>query len=298
MHNISSTLTTQSTIQDLLNCPAFAGYADKLLPWDNQLPNPHMRLANIGELMPYHNYIQPQQIVNSLNQMQASVAQGQQIFYSFYSEQERRQDPNKNHTGLFLFRGQANAPFAIIAPGGGFAYVGALHEGFPIAQSIAQRGYNAFVIKYRSAMGGRIATEDMAKAIEFIENHAESLQVSAQNYSCWGASAGARMSAAIAAYGTQTFGTKNNSRPIANIMLYTGYSMYSHNEPATFATIGEKDSIASVEVMRKRIAQLAKLGCATEFYVFPNLEHGFALGTNTTAQGWEQKAIDFWQKQI
>ena len=56
-----------------------------------------------------------------------------------------------------MFKGKPNAPFAMIAPGGGFAYVGSLHEGFPIAQSIAEQGYNAFVVKYRAGMGGQIA---------------------------------------------------------------------------------------------------------------------------------------------
>ena len=55
----------------------------------------------------------------------------------------------KRQTGLFCFRGKAGSPFAVIAPGGGFAYVGSVHEGFPFAAKIAEHGYHAFVLRYR-----------------------------------------------------------------------------------------------------------------------------------------------------
>ena len=46
----------------------------------------------------------------------------------------------------------------MIAPGGGFAYVAAVHEGFPYAVEISNRGYNAFVLKYRAGHAATIAT--------------------------------------------------------------------------------------------------------------------------------------------
>lgn len=69
----------------------------------------------------------------------------------------------------------------MIAPGGGFAYVGSVHEGFPFAAKIAEHGYHAFVLRYR--LGNRKATEDMAAAIDFIEEHAAELGINRQNYS-------------------------------------------------------------------------------------------------------------------
>ena len=41
------------------------------------------------------------------------------------------------------------------APGGGFSYVASLHEGFPYAVEISNRGYNAFVLKYRAGQAAR-----------------------------------------------------------------------------------------------------------------------------------------------
>ena len=66
-----------------------------------------------------------------------------------------RRTPREN-TGLFFLRGKPGAPFAVIAPGGGFAYVGSVHEGFPYAVEISNRGFNAFVLKYRAGHGERL----------------------------------------------------------------------------------------------------------------------------------------------
>ena len=45
-----------------------------------------------------------------------------------------------------FFRGRPGAPFAVICPGGGFSYVGSIHEGFPHALALSRMGYNAFVV--------------------------------------------------------------------------------------------------------------------------------------------------------
>jgi hypothetical protein len=41
--------------------------------------------------------------------------------------------------------GRPGAPFAVVCPGGGFSYVGSVHEGFPHAAAISSKGLNAFV---------------------------------------------------------------------------------------------------------------------------------------------------------
>ena len=68
---------------------------------------------------------------------------------------------------MFFFRGKPGAPFAVISPGGGFSYVGSIHEGFPLAVALSQKGYNAFVLQYRVG-GETIACEDLAAALSYI----------------------------------------------------------------------------------------------------------------------------------
>ena len=60
-------------------------------------------------------------------------AKGKRVFYDFYTEEQKKEDPDKENTGLFFFRGRPGAPFAVVCPGGGFAYVAVLHGGLPTA---------------------------------------------------------------------------------------------------------------------------------------------------------------------
>lgn len=75
------------------------------------------------------------------------------------------------NTGLFFFRGNSNAPFAICNAGGGFSYVGAMHDSFPHALELSKQGYNAFALIYRPGY----AYEDLARAITYICDHADEL---------------------------------------------------------------------------------------------------------------------------
>ena len=102
------------------------------------------------------------------------------FFYDIYSDADKQADSRKNNTGLFFFRGEPGRPFAIVCPGGGFSYVGAIHEGFPLAIALSRMGYNAFSIQYRTG-GAQVACEDLAQAIDYIMRHAEELQVSTED---------------------------------------------------------------------------------------------------------------------
>ena len=157
-------LSANSSIRDLLNHPAFSGFGRLILPWDDRAYDETMRLAEIGSLLPYHTQVRPETVVGALNRMIDDVGKGRTVFYDFYTEVQKREDPTKEHTGLFFFRGKPGAPFAVIAPGGGFSYVGSVHEGFPYAVEISSKGYNAFVLKYRAGQGGAVATQDLAAA--------------------------------------------------------------------------------------------------------------------------------------
>ena len=165
-----------------------------------------MKLSNIGVLLPYHSRVDVASTIAALNRLIDDRTHGRQIHFDIYTEAEKREQPAKANTGLFYYRGQAGAPFAVILPGGGFAYVGSVHEGFPFASEISKAGFNAFVLKYRVGLGASAATEDLATAIAFIFRNATALGVSTRGYSLWGSSAGARMAAYIGSHGLVRFG--------------------------------------------------------------------------------------------
>jgi acetyl esterase/lipase len=289
-------LTPRSTLRDILEHPAFAGFAKQILPWDGRAYDTDMRLSDIGSLLPYHRHVEPDVVIGALNRMIADVNDGKAIFYDIYDEAQKRTQPAKENTGLFFFRGRPGAPFAVIAPGGGFAYVGSVHEGFPYAVDISNSGYNAFVVRYRAGHGGRIATDDMAAAVSYILANAKTLGVSTEDYSLWGSSAGARMAASIGSHGLAAFGGDAAAKPTAVVMAYTAHSDTSSDEPPTFVVGGEQDGIAPPAAMERRVAALRRAGTPVEYRTYQHLDHGFGPGAGTSAEGWIVDAVRFWER--
>lgn len=293
----SLAVTETTRLTQVIAAPEFADFGELIFPSSDRITQT-MTVADTGRLLPYHSNIDPTEVATTLNAMLAGVREGGVTFHPLYTADEVAGDSAKGEVGLFLFRGEPNAPFAIVAPGGGFGYVGSIHEGFPYAQTIAQHGHNAFVLTYRVGGGGRPATEDLAHAIDYIFAHQEALRVSTDGYSLWGSSAGARMAANLGSHGTAAFGEDSRPRARTVVMAYTGHSDHTADDPATFAVVGSHDGIANPATMRTRIDTLDRLGIPTEFHVYEGIGHGFGLGTGTIAEGWIDKAISFWEAQI
>ena len=169
-------------------------------------------------------------------------------------------------------------------------------DSFPHALELSKKGYNAFALIYRP--GAQTACEDLARAIAFIHEHAEELQVDVSDYSLWGGSAGARMAAWLGSYGTESFGENTYPGPAAVIMQYTGLSEVYGNEPPTYNCVGTRDGIASYRTMQARIDAIKANGTDAEIEVFQGLSHGFGLGTGTVAEGWLDNAIVFWESNM
>ncbi len=93
-----------------------------------------------------------------------------------------------------------------------------------------------------------------------------------------------------------------HSRASGNISFlsngYTGHSEYTRQDPPTYVVIGANDGIASPPLMRRRVEALKAAGIEAEFHLFPNLRHGFGLGIGTSAEGWVDGAVKFWEKHI
>ena len=294
---INKEITADTKVVDVINDEDFQGFGQYLFPVEDGMPDENMTLENIDFLLPYHSHINVNTTIDVIRSMKNEAESGETIFYDIYTDEEKEEDPSKEDTGLFFFRGKENAPFAIVNAGGGFSYVGSIHESFPHALELSRQGYNAFALQYRTG-GEQEACEDLAAAISYIFEHADELGVSTENYSLWGGSAGARMAANLGSYGPQRYGGDNLPRPAAVIMQYTGHSDYTKNDPPTYACVGEDDGIADWRVMQERIDHLNDLGIETEFHKYENLGHGFGLGIGTSAEGWIDDAIDFWAKQI
>lgn len=285
--------TVNSKVSEVSSDPVFQDFGRLIFP----VHTGYYSGETLGGLqLTWYSNIDADRTVEIVNDMKTHAEAGATIFYDIYTDAEKAADPAKEDTGLFFFKGEAGAPFAVCNAGGGFAYVGAIHDSFPHALELSKKGYHAFALIYRP--GAQMACEDLARAISFIFEHAGELEVDTDCYSLWGGSAGARMAATLGSYGTAYFGGDDVPRAGAVIMQYTGHSDYSENDPPTFACVGENDGIASWRSMEQRLHHLSSLGIDTEFHHYPDLPHGFGLGTGTVAEGWLDDAVAFWEKQI
>ena len=114
------TFTIETRIIDVQNDPAFGdGY---------------MSGDTLGSLrLTWYNNIDPDKTVEICNYMRDHAETGDTIFYDIYTEEEKKADSAKRDTGLFFFKGDPGKKFAVVNAGGGFAYVGAMHDSFPHA---------------------------------------------------------------------------------------------------------------------------------------------------------------------
>lgn len=294
---IDTPLTLDHRVEDIVNHAAFQGFGEMLLPLNNNSSYYTTSLKDVGSLMPYHGNVRPDIVLSSVNYMIEEVDRGKTIFYNFYSAQQKQRNPSLEQTGLFFFRGNPGAPFAIVCPGGGFSYVGSLHEGFPLAQVISNNGLNAFVIRYRIGSEQR-ATQDLAAATSYIFSNAEKLGVSTKDYSLWDGSAGARMVGNIALNGVPAYGGDNLPKPVTAVIAYTGQSSYSSDFPSTFLTVAANDGIANVNAVNRRVENLKAAGVEVEYRRYRTAGHGFGTGKGTDAEGWMNDAIGFWKRHI
>lgn len=274
-------IALDTTIGELLRRPEFDGYAEYLLPLEFRYRD-DWTMRDIPRLLPYHTGVDPEASVAILNRLSERARRGEKVWI----------DLGREDVGLFAFPGRKGAPFVIVCPGGGFAYVGSIHEGFPYAEAFAAEGMNAFVLQYRTG-SGRWACEDLADAILRVRTMAD---VDPDGYALAGSSAGARMAAWLGSYGTEAFGRRAAPRPAAVIMAYTGLSEWQETDPATYMIQGTRDGIAPISVTDRRMRALERAGVKVRYERINGLPHGFGLGTGTAAEGWIGRATAFWRE--
>ena len=293
----TDSFTENTTVAEVKANVAFGDFGRLLFPVDRTVSD-DMTLKDVSSSSTYtwYNYIKPEKTVEIVNYLKNAAESGQQIFYNIYTEEEMQADSSLRATGLFFFKGEDNAKFAVCNAGGGFAYVGAMHDSFPHALELSKMGYNAFALIYRPDA----PYDDLARAIEFIHDNADTLKVDPNDYSLWGGSAGARMAAlrGNSDYLQQLSGRTDIGQAGAVIMQYTGYTYTSKADAPTYVCVGTSDGIANWKTMQNRLNTLESYGIPTEFHAYEGLPHGFGLGTGTVAEGWIYDAVNFWEEQF
>ena len=110
-------------VQDVISNPVFEGCGRLIFPVDRQISD-DLTLENVEDILIWYNDVNPDKTVEIVNYLGEQAAAGNQIFYDIYTEEEKEEDPEKEDTGLFFFRGEPGGKVAICNAGGGFVYVG------------------------------------------------------------------------------------------------------------------------------------------------------------------------------
>ena len=285
--------TADTKIDDVIGYPAFGDWGRLIFPVNKG----YYSGDTLGQLnLTWYTEIRPEKTVEICNYFKDHTDAGEVVFYDIYTEEEKASDPSLKDTGIFFFRGEPGAKFAVCNSGGGMVYVGSMHDSFPHALELSKMGYNAFACIYRA--GYETGPRDCARAVAFIIEHAEELQVDPNDYSLWGGSAGARIADWVGTYGTAYYGEKDYPQAAAVIMQYTALSEVTGNEPATYNCVGTRDGIAPYTTMQERIDRISANGTDTMIEVFDGLSHGFGIATGTVAEGWVDHAASFWERNM
>lgn len=303
-------ITLNDRVYDVMRHPAFEGFGPRLFSWNDYQNRAYPEKATMRETLNYDLWLthsDPQRQVDGLNRLIDDVNAGETVFYDIYTEEEKAKDSYKNYTGLTFFRGKPGAPFMIFVLSGGYVFVAMLHEGLPIAKIVSEHGYNAFVLRYRVDMGGRYPIDyqrpaglDLIRAVQFIQQHADELQVDKENYSLWGGSAGAHTVSDVV-YGEAGVTQKQRLFPAAAVIAYTYFSDdidFKSSESPAYFIVGKQDGIAPWSCVAERARKMKAAGCTVEEHIINQLGHGFGVGRDTPAAGWVEQAIAFWERNM
>lgn len=294
------------SVKGLISSSAFAGKGILLLPWDDSSRyTDEMTIADLKEQFLWHSNVSGHEMLAGINRLVDDVNDGWNVFHDIYTEEEMEAEPEKKNTGLFFLHGKKDAPFVLIVPGGSCYYAASLHTGFPFAMAFNEKGYNAFVLKYRVGAGmpdEPKAEEDLKRAIDFILENAEDFGVDPDDFALCGESVGARFCSHLV-YGraddesTERY-ADSVKRPCAVILecpILEGVPSFKPYDPAAFLITGQEDHLATSVELQKYGEAMEKAGAHMHLEVYEHLEHGFGTGDGTAAAGWLNEAILFWE---
>lgn len=226
----------------------------------------------------------------------------------------------------FVLRDGKKHPFAVVCPGGGYGMVCSFIEGTPIARRLNEQGVSVFIVYYRVREKARYPhpQDDLARAVGEILQRAEEYGVEKDHYSVCGSSAGGHLAAS---FGTESMGYAKYGlpKPGAIILAYPVITMdpalthmgthdnllgkqailaqekaasideqVTENFPPCYIWCGDADKTVPPENTRRMAAALAAAGVPCCCEIFPGVDHGVGPGTGTAAEGWIDKALDFW----
>ena len=264
-----------------------------------------------------------------LNYLAQVYHDGTRVTYPLYSEKEIAAVPARAHAELYYCPAQQpGAKFAIVLSGNALYYSGELRGGVSTAWELHEQGYAVFSLRYRIGWeaGDDAPLEDLARAIRFVMDNADTFGVSTEDYALLGYSSGGQLAGVFGneekgwgRYGVPKPGVLLLVYPINNFLgakpayhllmdtdrlerryySYTVSKLVTPDYPPTFLWYGRNDLMLKAFVYPLQGPTLAKAleasGVPNRVEVYDNAKHGIGIGVGTDAEGWVERAAEFWQ---
>jgi acetyl esterase/lipase len=215
-------------------------------------------------------------------------------------------------------KGKANGKAVLIAPGGGYRFVSMDSEGFRVADRLAQAGYAAFVLKYRTVPTPRdaesnlrelatlfgslgkaeladheAAVEDLALAVALLSERAAQWHIDPAQIHVIGFSAGARSAIRLLEKRPEAA----RARTVALMYPPMTQTVSGGPRPPLFLAIAADDPLFRQGGLNLVSAWL-KQSANVEFHLYSGGSHGFGMRPQgTTSDRWIDHYLSWLQHQ-
>jgi len=203
----------------------------------------------------------------------------------------------------------------VVIPGGGHTELWMDHEGYRVAEYLADHGIAAFILKYRLAhqSGSSYTVEgdelaDARRAIRVVRSRAADWQVDPQRIGVLGFSAGGELAflASTRYEGAQPTAAdpvaQVSSRPDFQALLYPGIPAdlrVTAATPPAFLLCGADDQPAISSGLAELYLAMRRAGAHAELHIYDGVGHGFGMRADNVGPtaAWPRQLLDWMDQQ-
>jgi len=211
---------------------------------------------------------------------------------------------------IYSAKGKNSGKAVLIIPGGGYEVVAVHHEGYDLAEVLAENGITAAVLKYRlpdSASSDKphlVPLADTRKALKFLRDLSEKYQFDKNQVGVIGFSAGSHLATVISLWRSDdkdenpdfsgliygvTILNDENQRWLEESLYYREMTaeekkkngllgLVSENTPPAFLVHAYDDEVCKVNESTEYAQKMHEKNVLVELHLFSNGGHGFGLG--------------------
>lgn len=188
---------------------------------------------------------------------------------------------------------KATGAAILVIPGGGHRLLAITHEGYNVAEWLAERGIAAFVLKHRLAReeGSTYKIEvesfaDAQRAMRLVRSRAKEWNIDPSRVGALGFSAGGELVNALSARGDSGSAEspdvieRQRSRPDFQALIYPGRSADIQpvkDSPPAFLACAYNDRTDISEGLAEAYLRFKRAGAPAELHIYGTGGHGFGL---------------------